>query len=112
MRILRILLACGLLAATLFAVEPAVDLKQERDRLRFLVARAVGLFHSADSIAANQAAAGLIPAGSLSSERMIIERSLDRAEEAIEQRDKKAATKALDRAEGSLKRYARSLGGR
>jgi hypothetical protein len=105
-------LACGIFAAILSAVEPTVDLKRERERFRFLTARAIGLFHSADSVTANQSAGGLSPSGSLTSERLIIERSLDRAEEAIEQRDKKAANKALDRVEGSLQRYARSLGGR
>jgi hypothetical protein len=92
-------------AALLFAGD------QARDRFILAASKAVALFRSADSIAANLEERGMHLHPDLISLRRVIEQSLDRAEVALDKGDRRAAGRELDRAEGWLARYAKRLGG-
>ena len=90
--------------------EEKPELRAERLRFHLAAARAVALFQSADSVAANLEARGDRLHGDLVNGRRAIERALDKAEAALDKGDHAAAGRATRQAEGALKRYARSFG--
>ncbi len=106
-----IALAAALTASAWGQDEKKPELRAERERFHLVAARAVGLFQSADSVAANLEERGERLHPDLIAARRMIERALDRAEAALDKGERKAAVRAIDQAEGTLKRYARSLGG-
>jgi hypothetical protein len=106
-RLLRIFLVVAALAWA----EDDADTRKARERLGLTASRAIALFHSADSIAANLEARGATLHPELIAMRVNIERLLDRAEAAIDKGDRKAAGRDLDRAEGFLTRFSKRIGG-
>ena len=112
MRALRLFLAIGALTVNVWAqAGDDADLREAHERFSLTASRALALFRSADSIAANLAARGAVLRADLTAGRKAIEQSLDRAEAALEKGDRPAVKRALDRAEGLLNRYAKGLGG-
>ena len=106
MRVLRIFFVVAALAWA----EDA-DTRKARERFGLTASRAIALFHSADSIAANLEARGATLHPDLIAMRQNIERLLDRAEAALDKGDRRVASRELDRAEGFLARYAKRIGG-
>jgi hypothetical protein len=106
-RVLRIFFVVAALAWA----EDDADTRKARERFGLTASRAIALFHSADSIAANLEARGAALHPDLIAMRQNIERLLDRAEAALDKGDRRAASRELDRAEGFLARYAKRIGG-
>jgi len=91
--------------------EDDAEARKARDRFVLTSSRAIALFQSADSIAANLEEQGAKLHPELIAMRRTIERSLDRAETALEKDDRRTAGRELDRADGFLARFAKRIGG-
>lgn len=105
-------LACGFAQETAPKLpQESTQLKDARHRLGLIATRAIAEFDSMDVLQDNLASIGVEVASDLVSLRTHIEESLDGADLALEKKDAKAASEALDRAEAYLNRLAARLGG-
>jgi hypothetical protein len=91
--------------------QTAARLKEAHHRFDMVATRAVANFRSANSIEERLRADGATLHPQLIALRLQIEAALDEAEAALARSDVDTASKATDRAEGLLERFARRLGG-